>query len=210
MLNGLQYRQLSISVNPGNSGGPALNPQGEVVGVVTMKAREQEGMAFCVPASAVYEALEEMRHLSPRKRRELESEHRLLVVFRSLRTIGEIYKLGLIAYVDAMRRANEQGQNVNLGLAQAQQELHDKLQACDALLMGDLNSLVPVILVDQYLSMTSRNHLRELWKNYLELKNCVEQPRGTFLSYTIKCKQLIDTHDQAVHALQQVLKIEEN
>jgi serine protease Do len=48
-FNDLLYIQTTAAVNPGNSGGPMLNPQGEVVGVVTLKAIFQEGIAFASP-----------------------------------------------------------------------------------------------------------------------------------------------------------------
>ena len=43
---------ISVSVAPGNSGGPVLTPEGEVVGVVSARAIEAD-IGFAVPASAV-------------------------------------------------------------------------------------------------------------------------------------------------------------
>ena len=51
------FYQLSGSVNPGNSGGPALDLSGEVVGVVTLKASKQEGLGFCIPAPDLARAI---------------------------------------------------------------------------------------------------------------------------------------------------------
>ena len=48
-IGGETYRQLGISINPGNSGGPVLHSSGSVIGIVTLKAKEQEGLAFCIP-----------------------------------------------------------------------------------------------------------------------------------------------------------------
>ena len=48
--------QLSIALNPGNSGGPAIDSSGKVVGAVTLK-RNQEGIAYCVPSDQIYEEL---------------------------------------------------------------------------------------------------------------------------------------------------------
>lgn len=58
------FLQLAASVNPGNSGGPVLTLDGEVLGVVTLKATgaHVEGIAFAIPAhvlAAVYVELRE-------------------------------------------------------------------------------------------------------------------------------------------------------
>lgn len=47
------YIQTTAAVNPGNSGGPLVNRRGEVVGLVTLKAIFQEGIAFALPTSLI-------------------------------------------------------------------------------------------------------------------------------------------------------------
>jgi serine protease Do len=48
-LFGLSYLQVEAKVNPGNSGGPVLNDQGQVVGVVSLKHTEAEGIGLALP-----------------------------------------------------------------------------------------------------------------------------------------------------------------
>lgn len=50
--------QTDAAVNPGNSGGPLLNMQGEVVGVVTASATPGHGIGFAVPVAHLRELLE--------------------------------------------------------------------------------------------------------------------------------------------------------
>ena len=47
------YIQTTASVNPGNSGGPMINAFGEVVGLVSMRAIFQEGIAFALPVEYI-------------------------------------------------------------------------------------------------------------------------------------------------------------
>jgi len=52
-LAGVQFIQLDASVNPGNSGGPLILPDGRVIGVVTFKIRDAEGLNFAVSVDEV-------------------------------------------------------------------------------------------------------------------------------------------------------------
>lgn len=45
------YIQTDLAVNPGNSGGPLVDEKGVVLGVVTAKVMQAEGISFAVPAA---------------------------------------------------------------------------------------------------------------------------------------------------------------
>ena len=45
--------QIDAPVNPGNSGGPIINVYGEIVGIVTFKRTDGEGMGFALPSDGV-------------------------------------------------------------------------------------------------------------------------------------------------------------
>lgn len=66
------FIQLSVTVNPGNSGGPALNEFGEVAGVVTLKA-EQEGIGMAIPGDEVQRAVRELARLTADESRRLQT-----------------------------------------------------------------------------------------------------------------------------------------
>ena len=56
--------QLNLRAYRGNSGGPALNRKGEVIGLVTGKADSAEEITFCTPISAALELINQPTNLS--------------------------------------------------------------------------------------------------------------------------------------------------
>jgi serine protease Do len=53
--------QLTVSVNPGNSGGPVLNENGEVIGVITSKDKNADGVVYAAKSMNIYKLLEAVR-----------------------------------------------------------------------------------------------------------------------------------------------------
>ncbi len=52
--------QISISVNPGNSGGPVINKNGEVIGIISSKETNADGVVFAIKSKNIYAALDEI------------------------------------------------------------------------------------------------------------------------------------------------------
>jgi len=57
MAEDRQFIQTDVSINPGNSGGPLINSEGKVIGIVTLKKFDSEGIGFAVPIDQAVEAL---------------------------------------------------------------------------------------------------------------------------------------------------------
>lgn len=54
-IDGIRMLQLAMSIQPGNSGGPVLDRQGNVVGIVTMKSTLANDVGFALPARLLRE-----------------------------------------------------------------------------------------------------------------------------------------------------------
>ncbi len=48
-LDGLQYLQTDLPLNPGNSGGPVVNGYGEIVAIASFVLEDSQGLSFALP-----------------------------------------------------------------------------------------------------------------------------------------------------------------
>jgi S1-C subfamily serine protease len=53
--------QISISVNPGNSGGPVIDKDGEIIGIISSKETNADGVVFAIKSKNIYNALKEIK-----------------------------------------------------------------------------------------------------------------------------------------------------
>lgn len=58
LMEGRNYIQTDASVNPGNSGGPVINENGIIVGIITSKFKDAANMGFAIPVDVIKEELE--------------------------------------------------------------------------------------------------------------------------------------------------------
>jgi S1-C subfamily serine protease len=55
-VEGERYLQLDMNINDGNSGGPVVAPNGDVVGVMSFVYRRAQGLSFALPTSEIARA----------------------------------------------------------------------------------------------------------------------------------------------------------
>lgn len=55
--------QLTVSANPGNSGGPVINLNGEIIGVITAKDSKADGVVFATKSRNIFKLLDQVKKL---------------------------------------------------------------------------------------------------------------------------------------------------
>lgn len=53
--------QIGVAANPGNSGGPVFNKNGEIIGIINTRLTQAQGVVFAVTARNIFISLEEMK-----------------------------------------------------------------------------------------------------------------------------------------------------
>lgn len=53
--------QISVSANPGNSGGPVINKDGEVIGILSTRQTSAEGVVFAIKSKSIFKALDDLK-----------------------------------------------------------------------------------------------------------------------------------------------------
>ncbi|MBC7902988.1 MAG: trypsin-like peptidase domain-containing protein [Gemmatimonadaceae bacterium] len=53
--------QIAVAANPGNSGGPVFNKNGEVIGILSTRQLQAQGFVFAVTANNIFRTIEDVR-----------------------------------------------------------------------------------------------------------------------------------------------------
>lgn len=69
--------QISVDANPGNSGGPIFNHNGEVIGILSAKEIQAEGAVFAVQSKYIYRVMDELKKNPLYKNVKLSSKSKL-------------------------------------------------------------------------------------------------------------------------------------
>ena len=53
--------QIAVAANPGNSGGPVLNKNGEVVGILSTRQIQAQGVVFAIKSKNIFKAIDQLK-----------------------------------------------------------------------------------------------------------------------------------------------------
>ena len=187
----VKFYQLSINVHPGNSGGPVLDAGGKVLGVVTAKARDKEGIAYAVPVQEIEDAwvknvIGAGRATTP----EILAWNRGSTVFERLIHLGDLYLSGLDANSRAMNQAVAQGGTPADGLRSVSKQVKTYVARSDSVWADALEKNLKIVVADEFLMHQDRDRIQRLWDTCREMKKLFESPNGTVASYEEKTTQL--------------------
>ncbi len=184
VLDGQSYYQLGASVNAGNSGGPALDSSGEVIGVVTSKARGREAIGFCIPVGDVAQALVRMDHLERGDQARLERNHNIEALAHCLHALGSLYLEVLDQYVAAMAASRARGGTATAGIKAAADANRDRLAAWRSAFTGGMETEMNAVVRNLELPVHLRRGLGELRALTRTMRDHVDRPQGNFQSFS--------------------------
>jgi S1-C subfamily serine protease len=207
-IDGLDFYQLSIAINPGNSGGPVIDSTGQVIGVATLKASKQEGLAFCVPVEDLQQAMQRVSKLKRADIDEAAAQHRLSLVLRLLSASSGLYVAVLDQYSEVANVAARRGGNVGPVLQQAARLFTEKLKPFDENLFVDLETEVFQTASDPRTAPESKQPLLQLWSAASEMKQLVNRPPLDFSAFRSRLTELRAKYRQAIVSLKRSLSPE--
>jgi S1-C subfamily serine protease len=193
-LDNLDFFQMSISVNGGNSGGPVFDSTGEVVGVVVAKAKKQEGMAFCIPVHDLQAAIAKAEAQGPQVIARTMSLQNGRAVGYQLGFLGRNYADGLKASLDVLMDALKNKKDPSEALAEFRKQNAQLLQK-HAAIMNELSAALNRLTSDANLPREALAVLNPLHANVTEMKDLLEGKgleKHTPKTYYEKVKALIN------------------
>ncbi len=200
-IDGVEFFQVSISINHGNSGGPILGTDGKVLGMATLKgSRDVEGIAYCIPAYLLRNMMENSSsHFASRLPKDefetysLRHDARVAVV-RNL----DASLSCLVRMEEMYNKVVEGTQSGNMDVQQAwnfaiSEDRRKDHTFSEAIAKSTENACRKVASSPRIDSVT-RLKIAELLGLYSEAQRYVNSPRGSLQKLHEKKIELIDKH----------------
>ncbi|HKB39285.1 MAG TPA: trypsin-like peptidase domain-containing protein, partial [Gemmataceae bacterium] len=156
-LDGRHFYQMSVAVNPGNSGGPVFDTRGRVIGVVTRKAvgRREEGLGFAIPVADLTEALRRAEQQTADDEDRTVLGHNLAAAFRRLAKAGKLRGAILIVCAESIRESVLDGGSADAGfragLRSLRSEFREEMKRSDSRL-EEMEDVLPILQSSKLLS----------------------------------------------------------
>ncbi len=203
-----KYYQLGASVNPGNSGGPVFNAKGHIIGVVTLKAG-QEQISYCIPWKELCDGITKMEKHKDKERAEHRSDHRLHACFQRAKMAGGVYLSGMRLNLGAIQEAERRRLSEADLVRQAKAAFDGSFPAPIRSAIDELEKVMPQVQSDENVMKPVRDKMAEMWTNFKEIKNSVDNARGPAREYRRKYEQASEKFREQVQYLRNTLGADE-
>jgi S1-C subfamily serine protease len=198
----MPFYQLGAPVNAGNSGGPVFDNRGQVIGVVTLKATQQESIGYCIPWLDLKNRLEALEKEDPYKTAALgQSNHNILVLRERIAGMSFMYLQIAARYTLAMQATRPAEE----GIRRARPANDAILSRISIYLDGKHQAIGDKLVNDPNLPAEVRKKFGELWKTYQELKGLAENPKAPANAYASKMQDLANRFESQIKALRESL-----
>lgn len=201
------FFQLGIAVNPGNSGGPAINNQGLVVGMVTRKAFFQEGVALCIPAAEIEQAAAKIPSLSDSAIRACQAEQKLNVTYRGMMALCQRYEFETYRFSDLVDSAVKEGLTLETALRKESEGHPVLVDVQGSMVFDKVQIAMSWISSDPNLPDNVRTQFVEFWKSLNALRTHLDFPQGTPEEFRQRMNELKDTSRRCGMSLGKFLKV---
>jgi hypothetical protein len=201
-LSGRDLYSLSIpSINPGHSGSPVFDSTGQVIGVITAEAKEQKGIAFCVPWEALRDAVQTAAAQTQSGKARLKAQHDLVAVFVRLAGVGARYEQQLRRYMALAALQPELAAQPAAALLPLADREKAELVVGDRGLVEDIRPLITRVLSETQVDRPLQDGVAELWTTYKDMKDAVGAPKGTLRSFAAQADKLTGAYRRVVNDL---------
>ncbi|WP_256386197.1 serine protease [Singulisphaera sp. GP187] len=199
-IDGQQFYQLGIAVNPGNSGGPVFDSHGQVIGVVTLRIPGKEELSFCIPVEELQAGMTKLKSQSSGLANEVRSHHRMMTTYKCLGAAGAVFGIALELRVASRSDPGNQDLKEKVG------KLDEALAKLDQSLLFKLSEETRDARNDPLFPRPARTKVGALADNYKKLRQTYDQPQSNAPVATIRA--LKATHRRLVVEIGSDLKQE--
>jgi S1-C subfamily serine protease len=200
VIDGLNFYQLNIAINHGNSGGPVIDSSAKVIGVVTLKAARLESTAFCIPSADLLSVISQVK-FGPTDKDAVMAMHRARYVATYLEMTGEVYAQTLSDAVTGMDLARANRLDPNLAIAVVRQDMSGLLRKVEVFLSGEFDQDFQRVYTNVRIADSVRTELSKIAMNCSEMKQVIDAPKGTFDGFRAQVSLLKEKHRWYVERL---------
>lgn len=189
-FEGKKIWQLDIAVNAGNSGGPVVDDRGRVLGVVTMRGANTDGLGFAIPASDVARSLRRALESSPEDRARQNSVHRVEVLVFRIEALTAPFDESCRSLSERVANAIRLGASPDAAFATMRNAMDvPERQAVDRV---HTRRLLRQVRDDELVPVKVRRTIDEMWQLHGEVEALASSPGDDLDRFATRFKEIRD------------------